>query len=149
MSRQVVPVATSCHSHIDIIVAMAVPTKRPCGAVSSSGTSMDMCGELPPCRDLAISTKLGGGFHCCVLGLPKGVFTLWLETVDKLSTGLVVVALAIPYCRSPKKNPGGRPFCSCFASILGRWQVPLAQKFLIRLSSPSVMMHHCGELFHL
>ena len=29
-------------------MAMAVPTKIPCGAVSSYGTSMVMCGEFPP-----------------------------------------------------------------------------------------------------
>ena len=71
MSRYVVPDTMSWCSLIETIMAMVVPAKRPCGVVSSCETPTDMCGELSPHRDLAISAKLGGGFHCCVLGAPQ------------------------------------------------------------------------------
>ena len=48
-------------------MAMEVPAKRPCGVVSSCGTSMVMHGELSPHRDLAISANPGGStFHLLV-----------------------------------------------------------------------------------
>ena len=70
MTTTVKPVATSCHIHMDVIVAMAVPTKRPGGVVSSGGRSIVMRGVLSPHKDLAISAKLGGGVYFCVTGLP-------------------------------------------------------------------------------
>ena len=85
MSRLVVPDTTSWCSLVVAIVAMAVPTKRPCGAVSSGWTSMVVHSESSPHKDLAISAKTGGGFCCCVMGLPGGVFTLWPETVNELT----------------------------------------------------------------
>ena len=68
---------------------------------------MDMFGELSPCRDLGISAKPGGGFHCCVLGFPGSVFILWLETVNELPTGVVVVGFAHPILQVTEKEPQG------------------------------------------
>ena len=79
MSTKVMPVVASCHIHVDVIVAMAVPTKRPGGVVSSGGRSIVMHGELSPHRDLAISAKLGDGICLCVMGLPSGVFIHWVK----------------------------------------------------------------------
>ena len=77
-------------------MVVAVPAKRPCGVVSSSGTSMVMHGESSPHMDLAISAKLGGDFCCCMMGPPSGVFALWLETIDELAAGVVVVDFNCP-----------------------------------------------------
>ena len=87
---------------------MAVPTKRPCGVVSSNGTSTAVHGELSPHKDLAISTKPGGGFHCYVLGFPSSVFTLWLKTVNDLTAGMVVVGFAHPILWVTGKEPQGQ-----------------------------------------
>ena len=43
------------------------PAEWPCDVVSSIGTLMVMHGELSPCKDLAISAKLGGGICFCVV----------------------------------------------------------------------------------
>ena len=86
-------------------MAMAVPAKRPCGAVSSHGTSMVMHGELFPCRDFAISTKPGEGFHCWAMGFSGGVFALWLEMVNELTTGVVVVGFDCPILQATTKEP--------------------------------------------
>ena len=99
------PVATSCHSHVDIIVATAVPTKRLCSVVSPGGTSTGICGELSPHKDLAISAKPAWGFCFCVQGLSSSVFTLWLETVNKLATGAVVVGFTYPILWVTEKEP--------------------------------------------
>ena len=63
----------SCCSHVDIRVAMAVPTKRPGEVVNSRGRSIVMWGALSPYKDLAIFAKLGGGVCFCFTGLPGGV----------------------------------------------------------------------------
>ena len=61
---------------------MAVPTIMPCVVVSSGGTSMVICGESPPLKDLAISAQPGGGICLGVTGLSGGVFAHWLEMVE-------------------------------------------------------------------
>ena len=43
---------------------------------------MAICGELPPLKDLAISTELGSGIYLGVMGLFSGVFAHWLEMVE-------------------------------------------------------------------
>ena len=76
------PVTASCHTHVGIIVATAVPTKKPCVMVSSCGRVMVTHGESSPLKDLAISAKPGGSVCICAMGLPSGVFTHWLEIVQ-------------------------------------------------------------------
>ena len=89
-----------------------VPTRRPWGAVSSGGTSMDRHSELSPHKNLVISAKVGGGFCFCVMGLPTGVFAPGWKWLMNLLWGWHWWALSAPYCGSPEKNPACRPFCS-------------------------------------
>ena len=66
---------------------------------------MVMCDELSPCKDLAISTKLGRGFCCYVMGPTSGVFALWLEMVNELATGVEVVGFDCPILWVTTKEP--------------------------------------------
>ena len=86
-------------------MAMAVPTKRLCGVVSSGGTSTVMHGELSPCRDFAISAKPGGGFHWWAMGLSGGVSALWLGVVSKLTAGVVAMGFDLPILWAAMKEP--------------------------------------------
>ena len=79
MSTKVIPIAASCCIHVDVILAMTVPTKRPGGAVSSGWRSIVMHWEPSPYKNLAILAKLGGGIHLCEMGLPSAVFTHWVK----------------------------------------------------------------------
>ena len=85
------PVATSCHICIDVIVAMVFLAKRPCDVVHPGGMSMVMYSESTPCMDLPISAKPSGGFCFCMLGLPNGVFVLWLGMFDELTMWVELV----------------------------------------------------------
>ena len=77
---------------------------------------MVMCGELSPCKDLAISAKLGAGVHLGVTGLFNGVFAHWLEMVEVpgvwLETGKVfavvgMVSFECPIMWVAEKEPQG------------------------------------------
>ena len=67
---------------------------------------MDMCDESSAHRDLAISTKLGRGFHCCVLGLPDSFLPSGWKWSMNSPQGQWWWASPISYCRSPKKPWG-------------------------------------------
>ena len=79
--------------HVDVIVAMAVPAKRPDGVDSSGGRSIVICGESSPYKDLTILAKLGGGIHHCVMGLPGSVFTHWVKIFSAPVLSLETVAV--------------------------------------------------------
>ena len=79
MSTKVMPVAVSCCIHMDVIVAMKVPTESPGGVVSSGGRLIVMHRESSPHKDLAILAKPGSGIHLHVMELPGGVFTHWVK----------------------------------------------------------------------
>ena len=68
-----------CCICMDVIVAMAIPSKRPGGVISSGERLIVMCGESSPCKDWAILAKLGSGICLCVMGLPGGVLTHWVK----------------------------------------------------------------------
>ena len=70
-----VPIMVSCCSHVDIMAAMEVLTKRPGVVVNSWGRLIVMWGALSPHKDLAISRNLGSGICFCSTGLPGGVDT--------------------------------------------------------------------------
>ena len=83
----------SCHTCIDIIVAMAVPAERPGEVVSTSGTSIVMWAVLSPCKDLAVLVNQGS--HVCfhAAGLPRGVFTHCMKIFGMLDCLLGVVGV--------------------------------------------------------
>ena len=93
------------HSLVESIVAMAVPAKRPCGAVSTGGTSTVMFGESSPHRDFAMSAKPSGSFHCELMELSSSVFTLWLEMVNELAIQVMVVGFDCPILQAATKEP--------------------------------------------
>ena len=75
----------SCHSHVDVMVAMAVPAKRP-GVGVNWGRLIVIWGVSFPCKDLAISANLGGGVHFHSSGLPRGVDTCCVNYLTCQST---------------------------------------------------------------
>ena len=80
MTTKVMPVAASCHIHMDVIVAMADPTNRPGGVVSSGGRLLGMHGVSLPHKDLTILAKPAGVICFHATGLSGGVFTHWVKT---------------------------------------------------------------------
>ena len=68
MSRYVMP--DTWHSLIETIMALVVPVKRPCGAISFSGTSMVMLGESFPTGTLLSPQNLVGALTVSRWGSP-------------------------------------------------------------------------------
>ena len=99
------PVTTSYHSHVDIIVAMVVPTKMPWHVASSSGISMVACGELSPHRDLAMSANPGGGVHSLTLVHSGWVSAPRLEVASRTFTGVVAVGNDLSILQAATKEP--------------------------------------------
>ena len=143
------PVTVSCRIQVDIIVVMAVPAKKPCATVSSGGTLMVICGELPPLKDLAISAKPGGGICLGVMGLSGGFSPIGWKCLRYQVSGWKQLrcsplwwwgALSILYCGSQKKNPEGRLSCT-YCSFVPTWyQVPLVWRVEKKSPSPNAMM---------
>ena len=79
VSTLVVPIMASCCTHVDIIVAMAVLTKRPGEVISTCGRLIVMQGVSSPWKDLAISANPSSGICFCKTGLLRGLFTHWLK----------------------------------------------------------------------
>ena len=74
----------SCSSHVDNIVAMVVPAKRPGGVVSSDERSTVMWGVLSPHKDLTVSANPGSCICIHAVGLPGGVFTCCMKIFGAL-----------------------------------------------------------------
>ena len=127
ISRWIMPETTSCCSHVDIIVAMAVPAKRPHGAVSSSGALTVIHGESFPCKDLLMSANPGGGVHGRTLVSFGWVSTLGLEVANGPFTGVVAADIDLPILWSAQKNLGSSPFWPDYGSTLSILQALQAQ----------------------
>ena len=74
-SMSVVSIVASCHSHVDIIVVMAAPTRRHGVDVLSQGKLIMIQGVLLSLNDWAISANLGGHAGFLSTGLSGGADT--------------------------------------------------------------------------
>ena len=81
----------SCCSHVDIMVAMAVPGKRPGEVVSTSGRLIVMQDVSLPYKDLAILVNPSSHICFCAVELPQGVFAHCMKIFGALVCWLEIV----------------------------------------------------------